>query len=647
MVRYSVRAWLLALIVCVSTVGVVVNPCMARDIYVATTGSNGDTGGSGDPYETIAYACNVSLSGDVIRVRAGTYNESWITIKGGTEVISEDGVHAAKIYSGTSSAIRLTNDNSGIDGFEIYADWNQGSAGDGLVRLLGSDNVWVKNCLVYDAPYDCDVIKIGATNVLIENCIVYNPAHRTDGSSYQECIDTYGDAPVPDGMTVRGCWIFHTSDRGGDYLIYAKGGSKNVLWENNVFGPAGGYANASTGCGAASPAVFPSCENFIARNNLFLGGGGDGAFGFTGASNAHVYNNVFYDYQGTRCFIQFYSAQPSNSAPQTDRNEDCYVFNNIFMQSNGYPIYQDRGRWTTDVTYIPANFQHDYNLYYLANDGGDVNISLEANSVFDDPELTAPAIPDTVNDTYATVVANFLVPGGSPAVEAGADLSTGAPYYVPDDIQGDSRPANTAYDIGADEYTGVAVNQAPSVDAGDDDNITLPSSATLDGTVSDDGLPDPPAAFTTLWTKVSGPGTVTFGDDEDVDTTASFSVAGVYVLELEADDDALTASDTVTITVASPVPGPATNPSPATGARQIPATGVTLSWTAGSGATSHDVYFGTNSNPGGAEFQGNQPGVTFATGSLARRINYYWRIDEVNAYGTTTGTVWTFKTANK
>lgn len=97
--------------------------------------------------------------------------------------------------------------------------------------------------------------------------------------------------------------------------------------------------------------------------------------------------------------------------------------------------------------------------------------------------------------------------------------------------------------------TGPPGNRAPAVDAGQDQTITLPAAAVLDGTVSDDGLPDPPGAVTTTWTKVSGPGTVTFADAAAVDTTATVSEAGTYVLTLTADDGELTASDQVDITV--------------------------------------------------------------------------------------------------
>jgi hypothetical protein len=92
-------------------------------------------------------------------------------------------------------------------------------------------------------------------------------------------------------------------------------------------------------------------------------------------------------------------------------------------------------------------------------------------------------------------------------------------------------------------------NTAPTVSAGPDQTMTLPNTAALDGTVTDDGLPTPPGVTTTTWSVVSGPGTVTFGNVNAVDTTASFSVDGAYVLRLTADDSALTTADDIALTV--------------------------------------------------------------------------------------------------
>lgn len=95
-------------------------------------------------------------------------------------------------------------------------------------------------------------------------------------------------------------------------------------------------------------------------------------------------------------------------------------------------------------------------------------------------------------------------------------------------------------------------NTAPTVNAGVDQTITLPSTAILDATVTDDGLPAPPT-LTTNWSKFSGPGTVTFDNANAVDTSAAFSVAGVYTLRLIASDGALSVSDDVILTVTSDV----------------------------------------------------------------------------------------------
>ena len=100
------------------------------------------------------------------------------------------------------------------------------------------------------------------------------------------------------------------------------------------------------------------------------------------------------------------------------------------------------------------------------------------------------------------------------------------------------------------------VNTAPTVSAVAPANVMLGDGAALDGTVTDDGLPGP---YTVAWSQASGPGTATFAAAAE-DTTASFSMPGVYVLRLTADDGELTGDDSVTITVeeeVAPPPPPA------------------------------------------------------------------------------------------
>jgi len=87
-------------------------------------------------------------------------------------------------------------------------------------------------------------------------------------------------------------------------------------------------------------------------------------------------------------------------------------------------------------------------------------------------------------------------------------------------------------------------------------------------------------------------------------------------------------------------PGQASNPNPADRAKDVNIAPV-LSWTAGSGATSHDVYFGITLP---LTFLGNQTDTTFSPGMLYPYTIYNWRIDEVNDVGTSVGKIWSFQT---
>jgi len=75
-------------------------------------------------------------------------------------------------------------------------------------------------------------------------------------------------------------------------------------------------------------------------------------------------------------------------------------------------------------------------------------------------------------------------------------------------------------------------NQAPAVALPTSVTIPFPpGSTTLTGIVTDSsGTP------TLLWTKISGPGSVTFGSPTMASTSLTFSVPGTYVLRLTATD---------------------------------------------------------------------------------------------------------------
>lgn len=84
-------------------------------------------------------------------------------------------------------------------------------------------------------------------------------------------------------------------------------------------------------------------------------------------------------------------------------------------------------------------------------------------------------------------------------------------------------------------FTGLsitALNKAPVIAATATSSLTP---VTLNGTITDDSLP---ADFTNLWTRRSGPTGIAFANATLVDTTATLTDSGPYVLRLTADDTA-------------------------------------------------------------------------------------------------------------
>jgi RHS repeat-associated protein len=94
-------------------------------------------------------------------------------------------------------------------------------------------------------------------------------------------------------------------------------------------------------------------------------------------------------------------------------------------------------------------------------------------------------------------------------------------------------------------------NTQPSVNAGQDQTISLPNIANLIGTATDDGLPNG-SQLSVNWTKVSGSGTVLFGNPNSTLTTAVFSQSGTYIIRLTATDGLLTTYDELNVEVTSP-----------------------------------------------------------------------------------------------
>lgn len=159
--------------------------------------------------------------------------------------------------------------------------------------------------------------------------------------------------------------------------------------------------------------------------------------------------------------------------------------------------------------------------------------------------------PGSENQDSVGSGSNIIYYNGIPTIKAKTQMTInqglgGVMFWeLSQDAVGTKSLLTTIYNT---MHAGGPANPAPVVNAGADQAATLGStnsaSITLAGTVTDND------ATTKSWTKVSGPGTVSFGTPGALTTSATFTVAGTYILSLGANDGTnATVTDTVQVVI--------------------------------------------------------------------------------------------------
>jgi hypothetical protein len=209
----------------------------------------------------------------------------------------------------------------------------------------------------------------------------------------------------------------------------------------------------------------------------------------------------------------------------------------------------------------------------LAPEGGisgtatGTNSDLERFGVLDPEGIAYDAVRDTVvvvNDARiweldtsgallgsADISSYNLKHAAGITIAPASDGSGERNYYVVDrgvdnDSGSNADPNETdgvVYEFGWSQ--GDVGNRPPFADAGEDKVLSVGETVRLTGKGSDDGVPSP---LTYSWSKVSGPGNVTFGSAASAATDVSVSAAGNYVLRLTVSDSALSDTDDVALT---------------------------------------------------------------------------------------------------
>ena len=413
----------------------------ARTRYVADAdGVDTYAGTSLAPWKTLQHAADNVVPGDTVIVKPGTYvgfEMGWDGPQNGTAAspivfLAQPGAIVNSRNAKTADGINLEGASYIIiDGFTVK---NSGTISRAGIRAVTDTGVVIRNNSI-DSCGMWGIITGFSQNILIEN----NSASR---SVVQHGIYFSNSADNP---VIRGNTVFSNNGNGihmnGDVSMGGDGIISNALVENNII-----YDNGRAGGSGIN------CD---------------------GVKNSRFQNNLLYNNHASG--ISLY--QTDASGPSVN---DTVVNNTIIEASDA--------RWCINIQNTPTgiilfnNILFNYHSWHGSVDVGggsvqgltsDYNIVMDRLTPDDNTVMTLAAWRTATgqdkHSLVATPVQLFVNPGAGnfhlldtcPAIDMGT--SQNAPAK---DLEGNARPAEKGWDIGAYEWqggVGSVINQRASV----------------------------------------------------------------------------------------------------------------------------------------------------------------------------------------
>lgn len=402
-----------------------------------TVADDAKAGTAAEPWKTIAKAATVVIAGDSVIVKSGTYNErvsfssghsgqkgnkivfkaeprrtvfiqgfntggaNYLRIEGFDITCSQGGWLGGGIWISSSNLEIVDNYCHDIPGPGIQSSWSGGTW----------DSVYIGGNHVYHCQYG---ITVSGSNFLVENNEVER-LFQYDASGDCDYSRFFGDNITFRGNRFHGtvfseignahldCW--QTFDNNGEHAA-------NVVWDGNW------CSECHEGL-MAEGIYHNNTHDFTFKNNIFAHSGAWGLCVSDGITNINVFNNVFYD-------IRYFGVGFGGS-----KTKGAVVKNNIFSKCYDHAILVNNGA---------APVTEDYNIF----DSSTYSPVAAHDKYNVDPQFVDSAKND------------FHIKSTSPAVNAGTIVP------VATDFDGNVRPVNGAYDIGAFEFTNSSIHGGPA-----------------------------------------------------------------------------------------------------------------------------------------------------------------------------------------
>lgn len=528
----------------------------ATQWILSPSGSDANSGTIVSPFFSLNKAWTTVSAGDTIYMRAGNYDytvQQYLQGKNGTagnmiKIWNYPGEQPV-IRKGTGytkdAGGRARSERGGTIFFGDYVHWKgieitlfsqeDGFIWNALMVCNSSNNIFERLNIHHNGAgmyIQADDVSFGggrSDNNLILNSDFHHNYDEITGGGNADGLDIAYLFDRGTGNAVRGCRAWYNTDDGFDF--FNNDGTILVdscwAWLNgyipDTYTPIGNGEGFKYGLTSNLPTtVLRITKNSLAAYNL------DKGF----ATNGATCISEFYNNAAHRNGVDgFFFDNPLN----TNVYRNNYAYNNYRLQAilstNGLSVESNNS--ASDGSYSCCGYAfYGYPDYLWTNDITNADfVSLDSTQL-DDARQS--------NGTLPVMTFLHLVTGSS-LKDAGTNVGIGYEGAAPDK--------------GPFEFTSGGGNISPTVEAGPNQTITLPtSSVTMAGSASDaDGT-----ISTKTWTKISG-GAATITDNTSYTTTITGLVAGTYIFRLTVvDNSSGTTFDDVTITV-NPAVLPPTN----------------------------------------------------------------------------------------